>query len=50
MTKYQRIAHFAIGRHTVYIQAWRDPTKRWTPMRYKVTDDDLEVMVNSWHV
>ena len=50
MRKYQRLAHFAIGRHTVYIQARWDPAKRWTPMRYKVTNAELEAFFNSWPI
>ena len=49
MTKYQRIAHFAIGPHIVYVHAWRDPAKKWVAMRYKMSDTKLEAEINGFH-
>ena len=50
MTKYRRIVHFLIRTHTVYVHAWKDPTKKWVPMRYKVFDIELEVDINGWPI
>ena len=47
-TQYQRIARFSIRSHIVYVQAWWDPAKQWTPMRYKVTDAELQELINGW--
>ena len=50
MTKYQRISCFSIRTHTVYVQAQGDPSKQWTPLRYKVIDVELEAVINSFPI
>ena len=47
-TKYRRIAHFSIGPHIVYVHAWGDPTKKWVPMRYKVSHKEFKENINGW--
>ena len=49
-SKYQRIIRFAVNPHSIYIQAHRDPDKQWLPMAYKITDAELEVIVQDWPV
>ena len=49
-SKYQRIIRFAVNPHSIYIQAHRDPDKQWLPMAYKITDAELEVIVQYWLV
>ena len=46
MEKCQRIMHFEIGPHIVYVHAWRDPAKKRVAMRYKMSDTKLEVEIN----
>ena len=48
VAKYQWLIQFAIGPHSIYIQAWRDPEKQWIPMDYKVTDEELDAIVQEW--
>ena len=48
VTKYRQITHFAIGPYTVFIHVWRDPSKKWVPMRYKASDTKLEVDINGF--
>ena len=47
-TKYHRIACFAIGLHTIHVQAWNDPDKQWLSMPYNLLDEELNMMVNDW--
>ena len=46
--KYQRIIQFTIGPHSIYIQARQDPDKRWLPLAYKVTDEELDTIFQEW--
>ena len=46
--KYQMIARFTIGPHAIHVQAWQDVDKKWFPMRYKVSDAELEEIINDW--
>ena len=49
-SKYQRIIRFAVNPHSIYIQARRDPDKQWLTMAYKITDAELEVIIQDWLV
>ena len=46
--KFQRIAWFAIGPHTIYVQVQRDPEKQWFPTPYKLYDAKLETIVDDY--
>ena len=48
--KYQRIAQFSIGLHTIHVQAWHDPENRWLSTPYKLSDEELEAIVDDWTV
>ena len=48
--KYQSIAQFTIGPHAIHLQVRHDPDKKWLSMCYKVSDTDLETMLNDWPV
>ena len=47
-SKDQRIIWYAIKSHSIYIQKRRDPDKQWLPMAYKITDAELEAVVQDW--
>ena len=48
--KYQWIMWVTIRPHTIQIQAHRDPEKKWFPMAYKVTYEELEAVVQDWPI
>ena len=48
MAKYQRILWFAIGSHSIHIQARRDPDRQWLPLPYKVTTEYLDTIMQDW--
>ena len=48
MAKYQRILRFAIGPHSIHIQAKQDPDRHWLPFPYKVTMEDLDTIVQDY--
>ena len=47
-SRYQRIIQFSIKPHSIYIQARRDLNKQWLPIAYKITDEELEAIVQYW--
>ena len=46
--KFQWIAWFAIGSHAIHVQAQCDPCKQWLPTPYKLSDVELETIVDDW--
>ena len=44
-SKYQRLIQLTIGPHSIYIQARWDPDKKWLPLAYKVTNEELDALV-----
>ena len=46
--KYQRLIQFTIGPHSIYIQARWDLNKQWLPLAYKVTDEELDALIQEW--
>ena len=48
VAKYQRIIRFAVGSHSIHIQARWDPNKQWLPLPYNITTDDLDAIVQEW--
>ena len=38
----------SIAPHTIQIEAHCEPDKQWLPMAYKVTDAELELVVQDW--
>jgi hypothetical protein len=43
------IVNFKASRHHIYIQAKRDPRKKWLEMRYYKTREEVEWIVKDCH-
>ena len=48
LKKFQQIFRFAIGPHTIHVQAQRDPDKQWFSTPYKLSDAELETIFYDW--
>ena len=48
VAKYQRIIQFAVSPHSIHIQVRSDLDKQWLPFPYKITTEDLDVIVQDW--
>jgi hypothetical protein len=49
VAQYQGIANFKVTRHTVWIQARKDPENQWLQLRYCVKEEDVEMAIKDWH-
>jgi hypothetical protein len=45
---YQGIANFKATRHAMWIQAQKDPNKKWLQMHYCITEGDIEMAIKDW--
>jgi hypothetical protein len=45
---YKDITHFKVGMHHMYVQAKKDPTRQWFPTSYRLTIEDVCLIVNDW--
>lgn len=48
VTKYAHIAAFRADMHFLYIRAQLDPSWKWFPLPFRVSDDYIEVEIASW--
>jgi hypothetical protein len=48
VVQYRDIVNFKATRHTVWIQARRDPEKEWLQLRYCVKEEDVEMEIRDW--
>ena len=48
MDKYQWILRFAIGPHSIHIQARQDPNRQWLPFPYKFTTEEMDAIMQDW--
>ena len=48
IVKYQRITQFTIGPNSIHVQVLHDLNRKWFPVLYKLSNADLETMVNDW--
>jgi hypothetical protein len=39
-----------VTRHTVWIQAKKDPKNQWLQLRYCIKEEDIEMAIKDWHV
>ena len=45
-TKYRRHARLSIGAHAIHIHEWHDVEHHWLMTKYKLTDEELDVIIN----
>ena len=48
--KFQRIIWFAIGSHAIHVHARRDTNNHWFPIMYKLSNVELEAIIDDWPV
>jgi hypothetical protein len=48
VARYRDIANFQATRHTMWIQARKDPDKQWLQMHYCITEGDIDMVINEW--
>jgi hypothetical protein len=48
VAQYQDIANFKATRHAMWIQAWKDPNKKWLQMCYCITEGDIDMVIKYW--
>ena len=37
-----------IGPHSIHVQERHDPERQWFPTPYKLSDEELEVIIDDW--
>jgi hypothetical protein len=45
---YTLIARFQAYRHHIYIQAHKDPREEWVQSKYKITEEDIQLIMQDW--
>jgi hypothetical protein len=45
---YTLIAWFREDRHHIYIQAKKDPREEWVQKKYKITKEDIHLIMQDW--
>jgi hypothetical protein len=48
VARYGDIANFWATRQAMWIQPRQDPDKQWLPMRYCITEGDIDMVINEW--
>jgi hypothetical protein len=48
VARYADIATFQATRHTMWIQARKDPDKQWLQMHYCITEGDIDMVISEW--
>jgi hypothetical protein len=48
VAQYQNITNFKATRHAMWIQAWKDPNKKWLQMHYYITEGDIDMVIKDW--
>jgi hypothetical protein len=49
VAQYQGIANFKVTRHTMWIQAQKDPNNQWLQLRYCIKEEDIEMAIKDWN-
>ena len=48
--KYRWITRFSMGPHAIHIQPRHDGEKKWLTNWYKLTDEEVDSIIDEWHV
>ena len=48
MEKYRQIIKFSIGLHAICVQVRRDLEEQWLAMHYKLTNANMDAVVDEW--
>ena len=45
-TKYRQVVRFTMGLHAIHVQTRRDPEKQWLATQYKLTNEEMDALVD----
>jgi NACalpha-BTF3-like transcription factor len=45
---YGPIVEFRTDRHHMYIKSRKDPREEWVQMKYKITEEDIQLVMQDW--
>jgi hypothetical protein len=49
VAQYHGITKFKSSRHTMWIQAWKDPKNQWLQLQYCINEEDIEMAIRDRH-